>query len=108
MQDAEQKDLFESDQTKIDAAAAAYIAGFLDGEGCISIAHSNRATGHGSFRLVIHFTNTYLPVLTWIRDMVGSGAINPKARKSSKHKSAWELKICARKNCKALLEAVLP
>jgi LAGLIDADG endonuclease len=107
MTDPEQKTLFQSDR-KIDPQDAAYIAGFFDGEGCINVIHSNRANGKGSFRLVLYFTNTHLPVLTWLREVIGTGSINPKWRKKPTHKSAWELKICARRNCRILLEAILP
>jgi|SRR5215831_6802504 len=44
----------------------AYLAGFIDGEGSVSMCQNGP-------RLII--TNTYLPTLEWIRDTVGAGNI---------------------------------
>jgi len=109
MEEAEQKNLFESERKTMEPCDAAYVAGFFDGEGSIGIVHCNRRKeGYGTFRLLIGFTNTDLRVLTWIRDAIGGGHLSHKYRVSSRHKLAWELRISERKTCKRLLEAMLP
>jgi hypothetical protein len=87
----------------------AYIAGFLDGEGYITIRRANRGTARNpSYRLVIGFTNTYLPVLEWIKSVVGAGCINTKPRKDKeKHSPAFELTIHQREVQRQLLTEVL-
>lgn len=88
----------------------AYIAGFLDGEGYITIRRQNRRTAKNPhYALVIGFTNTDLSVLQWLREKVGAGSINAKSRKNPKrHSPAWELTIHQKPVKQQLLEAVQP
>lgn len=78
----------------MDSHDAAYIAGFLDGEGYISIRRSNRTKCQNpAYRLVIGFTNTNRAILDWIKKIAGGGCINPKSRRKAQHSEAWELTI---------------
>lgn len=93
----------------MDATTAAYIAGFFDGEGYITIRRSNRYLGNRvSYRLVVGFTNTNIDVLKWIQLSVGGGAINPKSRKSLKHSQAFELTVHKRHLIVDLIDAIEP
>lgn len=47
----------------------AYIAGFLDGEGCIRIKEANQ--GGNSYYVWIAITNSYKPTLDYIKNMFG-------------------------------------
>lgn len=87
---------------------AAYIAGFLDGEGYISIARANRYAGRIAYRLVVGFTNRDLAVLEWIQGFLG-GTINAKSRSDPlKHALAFELKSTCHPKNKELLLRVQP
>src|SRR6267142_1372314 len=85
-----------------------YLAGFLDGEGYITIRRSNRYTLKTvSYRLVVGFTSTELSILQWIQSNY-AGCINSKARKSEKHSVAWELTIHRLASLRAILSDVAP
>lgn len=91
---------------------AAYMAGLIDGEGCIGI---YKTCGSGKHRRVypqyvmsLGMSNTHLGVIKWICQMFGgtyhianSGAKNPK------YSVAWSWKITAR-HAKWVLEQVIP
>lgn len=68
---------------------AAYIAGFLDGEGCISIYRRKN-----SYAAKVSFTNTYLPVIEHIGTLIGAGSYKSKSRASSvRHKVAYDMVV---------------
>lgn len=51
----------------------AYIAGIIDGEGSIGI-HRQHPRPHGksaTYRVKIHVSNIYLPLLEWLKDLFG-------------------------------------
>lgn len=86
----------------------AYIAGMLDGEGCISInkrKDKEYKRGH-SFYANLRITNTYLPVLLWIQDQFGGlGSIVEQPRKENR-KRCWQWKVATNQAaavCKMLL-----
>ncbi len=59
----------------------AYIAGLFDGEGHIGF-YTYKASKNGQryARLVLGITNSYRPVLDWVRKIVGAGRIHLKRR----------------------------
>jgi len=59
---------------------AAYLAGFIDGEGTITIARSRNC-----YTIRVLVTNTDLDVLEWIKKVVGKGSI----RKTKKRYENW-------------------
>lgn len=91
---------------------AAYIAGFIDGEGTIGIvAHNKPMTlgGHDRitphYRLVIGITNKCKEVLTWIMERSG-GSIFEKSRKNPNWAPAFELRITNRDQARKLLVSI--
>ena len=70
---------------------AAYIAGFFDGEGCVTIVR-RRPKPTASYWLLVGLTNTDLQILLWIQSIVG-GKICNKTRRSIKHAPGFELRI---------------
>lgn len=96
------------------AEDAAYIAGFIDGEGTIGIVAHNkpgnvagrdRRTPH--YRLVIGVTNKDLAVLRWIHERVG-GSIFEKTRRKACWAPAFELRVTNRDDARQLLTAIQP
>ena len=93
----------------LNEAGWGYLAGFLDGEGYITIRRANRGTRKNpAYRLVVGFTSTYLPVLEWIQSAFSAGCINPKTRYGQKHSPAFELTIHQKDIQKVLLAGIYP
>ena len=76
----------------------AYIAGYIDGEGCIRIEKNNA--------LRVEIDNTYPAVLFKIRDFFG-GTVRLKSSSKGKWRSVWNYNACGL-TAKTLLEALLP
>ena len=70
-------------------ADAAYIAGFLDGEGSISILRGKTRRGK-SYRcfLAVSVSNTCREVLEWIRVLVGGGKVSENSSRLHQEKVA--------------------
>jgi len=90
-------------------ADKAYIAGFIDGEGCIALWSSGRPrVGRSVVRPCVFLANTNLEVLEWIREVTGLGHISRYIeRRSPRHKPLYRL-IFSENEIPILLEAVLP
>jgi hypothetical protein len=58
----------------------AYIAGFIDGEGCISVHMKKLKRGSVSFATHFDIINTNLEILKWIKDILDCGIIEKKAK----------------------------
>lgn len=104
----------KAQQHLMQATDAAYIAGFLDGEGTIgivahnkpgNIAGKDRRTPH--YRLVIGITNRDLAVLKWIQERCG-GTTFMKHWQNPMWAPAFELRITNRDDAAAFLHAVAP
>lgn len=65
-----------STYTELDLA---YIAGLLDGEGCIHIGAMTTKRGSLSYALTVNVANTFYPVLEFVRDRLG-GVISPQRK----------------------------
>lgn len=72
---------------------AAYIAGFLDGEGTICLERNKRPDGFYSYGFRISFKNTNLGVLEWIKEKIGGGGISADNRNHKVWATAYSLKI---------------
>lgn len=71
---------------------AAYIAGFVDGEGTICL-HRQKAAGsvNFSYRVTFSITNTNRALLEWIRITLQAGLISTQARKNAAWKTCYQL-----------------
>ncbi len=67
---------------------AAYLAAFIDGEGCIILA---RRTYGLSMRL--HATNTDTSVLEWIAEITGTGQVLRQSRGNEKHNASYHWQV---------------
>jgi hypothetical protein len=81
---------------KLQTAQLGYIAGIMDGEGCISLARQ-RKNYHYSWQYCPHCNvgNTNLELLHWLHDSTRLGNINPKLTRGINSKPAWtwELRV---------------
>ena len=84
-----------------------YIAGFLDGEGNISILRRNQYNNRTSYGLHVGFTNRNRLVLRTIQMMYG-GSIFKKKRQSKKHAQAFELRVSNKPTLKILIKRIFP
>ena len=80
---------------KLSPVKAAYIAGFIDGEGSISLV---RNTKEGYRRLTVSVSNTDQKVLEWVKNSIGAGQVNAKcdSLKNDFHSTAYFYKIAGR------------
>lgn len=96
-----------------DPAKLAYIAGLIDGEGCIDIARrdgrldkgrNNRGIRHV---LRVHISNTDVRILKWLVDTLGGSIhwVKPNPTKRHRLMGNW---ACAGRNVELLLQAVAP
>ncbi len=77
----------------------AYVAGLVDGEGCISF--------HGSSTPQVQITNTSLPMLKRVQRITGCGRVYKSHSSTEKHRKAyrWE---CYGKNARRVLRHIAP
>lgn len=70
----------------------AYIAGLVDGEGCIRIERCKKKESiHPyNFRLLVAVTNTNLNVLLWLKEITGVGNIHNHTRSDEKANPKWK------------------
>lgn len=84
----------------MDSTVAAYTAGIVDGEGCISMEKRK-------FTLRLYVSNTNLNLLIWIREHWG-GHIKPNHRRAKpNHRAGFNLFLNSKETL-FLLETVLP
>jgi hypothetical protein len=107
----------KAQQRLMAAEDAAYIAGFFDGEGCLTMRRSNRhargkeGSGVASvhYRLALDFANRHIGVLKWIQQFTG-GAIYSKY--GPKRKATWApafaLVLWNKADIERLLRAIQP
>ena len=79
---------------------SAWVAGFLDGEGCIHVVHTREQR-----YLRVSAPNTHLPSLEHLRALVG-GSIYPKKVKEV-HQDAWEWNV-AGTTARDMLREIVP
>lgn len=87
----------------------AYVAGFLDGDGCISIGRNRARSGNLAFFLLAKLYNTDYLVLKWIRDVLGFGSIyhTPAPLTQRSKRINYALKFSSIESAK-LLHLLLP
>ena len=83
---------------KINEKTLSYLAGLFDGEGCIFIAvnkpNPKFQTKSPQHWLGVVIGNTYLPLITWLKDNF-SGHILKSDRFKVRHKPYWEWKLAS-------------
>ena len=82
-----------------------YLAGFVDGEGCIFAAVHNTKTSltrRKHFYPALHIAQKFPGILYWIQEEVGKGKVTQRSDKQS-----YTYKISG-SNCSALLSELLP
>lgn len=87
----------------------AYIAGLLDGEGCVLL-RKGKPRGEGynpDYIPYVDISNTYAPVLFWIKEQIGHGCIATAQDKRRNSKLMFKLYF-SYKQAYLLLKAVLP
>ncbi len=71
---------------------AAYLAAFVDGEGCIFIDKEPKA-----HRLRVSIGNTFPGIMDWVYFVVGHGSISKKKKRESHHKDMWVWSLSGRR-----------
>lgn len=86
-----------------------YLAGMIDGEGCINYYKSKSKSSKIGYTFVarLYITNTNLEGLIAIKNMVGFGRMRQKTSYNDNRKTAYELDFSPRET-KVILEKVYP
>jgi hypothetical protein len=102
--------MYQEDKTKW-----SYLAGMIDGEGCISIwrtkarAHDYESSGktYGSFNLRIQVYNTSLELMKWLVANFG-GVYHTRLHVKDEHKNSYSWRPKGENNTKKMLLGILP
>lgn len=78
---------------ELSATEAAYVAGIVDGEGTITLTRVHRGEGR---RPVVSISSTELPLLQYIRSIIGAGRITGKITAHSHHSPSFAYVISSR------------
>lgn len=78
-------------------SSLAYVAGFVDGEGCLTI------SSNGS--VVLSIVNTSSKVLHFVKETLGLGVVQDRAQKTNKRQYVFR---AYGENCMMALELLLP
>ncbi len=78
---------------------AAYIAGFLDGEGsiCLQSNHTNDLNRSTSYHLRVTITNTFPGIIDWLAFTVGYGNVHARKIYPGANKQGWDWSINGRR-----------
>ena len=71
-----------------DSLFYAWLAGFVDGEGCFSISKRKSITGRISYHASIAISNTFRQVLMEISSTLGYGSVGQTAKPTSLHRAS--------------------
>ena len=82
----------------------AYLAGLIDGEGCILL-FKQKERVRPTLRLAVG--NTYRPVLEWAKEAVGAGSIITQPKQKLHHSQSWRWDIYSQ-NAVDVLRQLLP
>ena len=84
----------------------AYLAGLIDGEGCISVVRYLKR-GRTAHVARIQMSLTVKPVLDWVLALTKAGSVQPKTPRQPNRKKAW-LWVVETNRAVRLLKCVLP
>jgi hypothetical protein len=80
---------------------AAYVAGIIDGEGTITLTRTHRGENR---RPVVSISSTELPLLTYVRSIIGAGRITGKMRSREHHSPSFAYCITSRQALRLLAQ----
>ncbi len=83
---------------------AAYVAGIIDGEGTITLTRTHRSENR---RPVVSISSCELPLLTYVRSIIGAGGITTKVCAREHHSPSFAYSIRSRQAL-SLLAQVAP
>ena len=83
----------------------AWLAGFIDGEGTITLYPRNKRRG---CLPIVQIVNSNLTILESIRDMLGFGVMSRHVYETENWKGSYTLSIRARSEVSVILEWVMP
>ena len=89
-----------------DKAKYAYLAGIIDGEGCISIGAGKKETCI-NYNALLLVQNTSKELIDWIQEHFG-GQVYLSKKATEKTKTAWMWRFTKKKDIELILLAVLP
>jgi hypothetical protein len=92
------------------APQAAYIAGILDGEGCIMISRKNDTTGVVggiSYRPFVSVSNTDFVLLEWLKVTTGLGSVTSMRSKRPRERPSWRWDLWSQQAAQ-VIRAVCP
>ena len=72
---------------------AAYIAGIIDGEGTVTLTRTHRGENR---RPVVSISSTELPLLLYVRRVIGAGRVTRKARARAHHSPSFAYCLSSR------------
>lgn len=78
---------------KLSDSEAAYLAGVIDGEGTITLTKTHRGENR---RPVVSISSTELPLLLYVRSVIGAGRITNKRRSQSHHSASFAYTLFSR------------
>lgn len=80
---------------------AAYVAGIIDGEGTITLTRNHRSENR---RPVVSISSTELPLLAYVRSVIGAGRITRKMRTRERHSPSFAYCISSRQALRLLAQ----
>lgn len=89
---------------RLPQAAAAYIAGIVDGEGTVTLTRAHRNEGK---RLVVCVSNNELAILRFLLKAIGAGKITSKRTYNDRHRPSFTYQISSRQAL-SLLRQIAP
>lgn len=90
----------------------AWLAGIVDGEGCISLFTNQERDGSTKLKPVVNFVNTDMGIVNKALSILEQGNVTPyivkRVHKNTKHRDCIEVKTTSQIQIKKWLELVLP
>ena len=89
---------------KLTQARWAYLAGFLDGDGCITITTKNQRR---TYCIEVRYSQTNGPFLQHLRDLVGIGSVYQTSKPKGNHSARFQW-VFASGKAEEFLRAIFP
>lgn len=84
-----------------------YIAGFIDGEGCLTVSFSKRPRNVTVFSARVVIVNTDKPIINWLLKKIG-GSCRKKQNPKAHHKMSYHVTLSAQHRVVKFLKAIYP